>query len=345
MKKRILAAFLCMVLLLSLAGTAFAAKLKYGDSGALVVALQNKLTLLNHYHDAIDGKYGYSTYLAVKAFQKAAGLKVDGVAGPLTLSQLAIAVPLPPPPASETLRLGDTGAKVTALQNRLIALAYLEGAASGTFDEMTLRAVMKFQKANGLPADGVAGGATKRRIESKTCFGKSIANWKAGFSVLRLQDGDAYPAVKTAQMKLNSLGYLDVTDGIYGWSTYLAVKKFQENNGLKKDGIIGPDTMNKLEDPAAKKKDETPPPAPPADPTYIRLAYGTTGPKVTELQGLLGGLGYYSGPKDGRYGYSTYLAVRSFQRINKLKVDGVVGKITWAKVHDPAALPKPAPKP
>lgn len=37
-----------------------------------------------------------------------------------------------------------------------------------------------------------------------------------------------------------------VEDGIFGKDTYNAVKTFQRHNGLKDDGIVGPQTWRKL---------------------------------------------------------------------------------------------------
>ena len=53
-------------------------------------------------------------------------------------------------------RFGDTGEKVTEIQARLKELGYLEGNPTGTFDEATEEALMKFQKRNRLLATGMA---------------------------------------------------------------------------------------------------------------------------------------------------------------------------------------------
>ena len=58
------------------------------------------------------------------------------------------------------LKLGSTGADVVALQQRLTALGYNPGSTNGTFGAGTRTAVMNFQKAKNLTADGVVGAAT-----------------------------------------------------------------------------------------------------------------------------------------------------------------------------------------
>jgi N-acetylmuramoyl-L-alanine amidase len=53
--------------------------------------------------------------------------------------------------------------------------------------------------------------------------------------------------VKDIQYQLRKWGYYDgKIDGIYGWKTTQAVKKFQRKNGLKVDGIAGPNTLAAL---------------------------------------------------------------------------------------------------
>lgn len=53
--------------------------------------------------------------------------------------------------------------------------------------------------------------------------------------------------VRLAQSKLKQWGYLDGSiDGYYGQSTYNAVIKFQKQNGLVADGVIGPQTRRAL---------------------------------------------------------------------------------------------------
>ncbi len=61
----------------------------FGDSGSSVRKLQKKLIDLGYMpKGSDDSQYGYQTYNAVKAFQKANGLSADGVAGPATLTTL-----------------------------------------------------------------------------------------------------------------------------------------------------------------------------------------------------------------------------------------------------------------
>ena len=59
----------------------------------------------------------------------------------------------------DTARPGDRGELVVEIQDCLVQLGYLESI-SGVYDEETEEAVKKFQRKNGLAADGVAGDRT-----------------------------------------------------------------------------------------------------------------------------------------------------------------------------------------
>ena len=62
------------------------------------------------------------------------------------------------------------------------------------------------------------------------------------------------------------------------------------------------------------------------------LKQGSTGDTVRELQTRLKNWGYYTGSVDGIYGSLTVAAVKYFQRVNGLAVDGIVGEKTAAAV-------------
>lgn len=64
------------------------------------------------------------------------------------------------PIPARTLAEGDSGPAVIALRNRLIELGYLPQTALSTYDGTMMRAVQKFQREQGLNADGAAGETT-----------------------------------------------------------------------------------------------------------------------------------------------------------------------------------------
>lgn len=59
--------------------------------------------------------------------------------------------------------------------------------------------------------------------------------------------GNRGDVITKIQTNLKKWGYYTGTvDGIYGYNTYLAVKKFQSYNGLKVDGVVGNSTLAAL---------------------------------------------------------------------------------------------------
>lgn len=73
--------------------------LKRGMKGSDVVVLQTKLTQAGYECGPLDGIFGVSTETAVKSFQKAQGLVVDGIVGSKTWAALdAASVPIPDDP-------------------------------------------------------------------------------------------------------------------------------------------------------------------------------------------------------------------------------------------------------
>lgn len=65
------------------------------------------------------------------------------------------------------LKQGSTGATVKTMQTKLINWGYLSGSADGIFGAKTKAAVIKFQRNNGLTADGVVGTKTAQAMGLK----------------------------------------------------------------------------------------------------------------------------------------------------------------------------------
>lgn len=61
-------------------------------------------------------------------------------------------------------KIGSTGSEVREIQSRLKEWGYYNGAVDGIFGAQTRNAVIKFQKANGLAADGIVGSDTLAAI-------------------------------------------------------------------------------------------------------------------------------------------------------------------------------------
>lgn len=134
----------------------------WGCTGDAVKTLQEKLNAKGFNSGNVDGIFGAKTYAAVTAFQKVNGLGVDGIVGKLTWAKLYDATPVNVTPVTTQpmLRTGSRGDAVRKLQELLNAKGYTCGSVDGIFGSKTYAAVLAFQKANGLAADGIVGSLT-----------------------------------------------------------------------------------------------------------------------------------------------------------------------------------------
>ena len=225
--------------------------IRAGSMGEVVRRLQARLQELGYYTSRLDGVYLTDDIEAVRAFQSANGLKVDGKAGYETQTALysdsairgnANITTDSSSALVSTLRYGSEGAEVTTLQNRLIALGYLAGSADGKFGRDTKAAVIAFQKANQLDADGVVGTDTSSRLYASNVVSNTVSTTET------LRVGAVSDAVRDMQNRLITLGYLEngEADGKFGVKTSLALIEFQKANGLSADGIAGTKTFAKL---------------------------------------------------------------------------------------------------
>ncbi len=286
------------------------------DEGADAKAVQKRLKELGYYRSRVDGKFGYLSVQALKAFQTDNGLEADGVAGKTTyailFSSQALAkgttptpIPEPTPAAGseemgipseasyETIRKGMLSASVATMQQALIDLGYLTGAPDGNYGTATERAVKAFQKKNGLKMDGVAGTATLSLMYSIDAApaatatpaptGAAAKAAKAAATAApktedeSLKKGSAGDAVKSMQQQLISLGYLTgKADGKFGTDTYQALVAFQKANKLTTDGIAGVKTLKKLNSSSAVSAKNESTAAATAAPVKVASSAGAT---------------------------------------------------------------------
>lgn len=207
-------------------------KLRIGDRGADVKSLQQILTDVEAYSGKINGQFDDSTLDAVKQFQKDNGLAVDGIVGPRTWSVLSSFAaggntPVAQGPFngssftnSPTLQFGDSGPSVQSIQQRLRDLGYLNGRPTGNFDQATRDAVIRFQEAASLPADGIVNATTQEAIGGMSTSVKK-------YSVSQLQ------------RRLRDKGfYQGPIDGKLGRQTKAAIKAAQKHYGVSEEDIL-----------------------------------------------------------------------------------------------------------
>ena len=134
--------------------TAFTLAAAAHASNPQIAGLQVALRAYGLYLGPIDSIAGPKTVRATKAFQRRAGLVVDGWVGPWTRRALG---PLGAPLfGRRTLRIGKFGWDVSVLQF-LLARRGLLVPVDGYFDRTTAKALRRYQRARRLAVDGIAG--------------------------------------------------------------------------------------------------------------------------------------------------------------------------------------------
>ena len=403
--------------------TSTSTNLKLGSTGTAVSALQQNLTTLGYYYGDITGHYGNLTQQAVKKFQKSKGLTQDGVASTTTLNAINSALKNAgidngtTGTAGTTLREGDKGTAVTELQTMLKALNYYYGDITGSFGSLTKRAVRKFQDANNLTVDGVAGPSTINKLRSLTGGSSSGDSGSSSGSTVKTENSygrttkdnvylrSSYSTTSSAKASLDKgqkfriskiytvsgvkWYYVTVVVGNYTYKGYIRGDMMEnitaaefgagaDNSGEQEtigmiritgnnvslryqpstdanrvgtantgDCFYYVDTVSGwfqtkagywISSSYAKVMTDAEVDA------YIKnnggsgdtgstYKYGSTGKTVTYIQTALTALDYYSAQITGHYGGKTADAVRAFQRDYNLTADGVCGPATLAEIR------------
>ena len=393
--------------------------MKLGSTGTAVSALQQNLTTLGYYYGDVTGHYGNLTQQAVKKFQKAKGLTQDGVASTTTLNAITSAlknagVDVGPGTVATTLREGDKGTAVTELQTMLKKLNYYYGSITGSFGSLTKQAVRKFQDANKLTVDGVAGPATINKLRSLTggsadsgsssgstvttdkSYGRTTKDnvyLRSSYSTTSsakasLQKGQKFRISKIYTVSGVKWYYVTVTVGGYTYKGYIrgdmmeniTAADFGDDSNSGEQETIGMikvtgnnvslryqpstsadrvgtanigdcfyyvDTVDGWFQTKAGywiTKDYAKVMTDAEVEAYIKnnggsgntgssYTIGSTGSTVSYIQTALTALKYYDRQITGHYGRYTKDAVRAFQRDNNLTADGVCGAVTLAAIQ------------
>jgi peptidoglycan hydrolase-like protein with peptidoglycan-binding domain len=124
------------------------------------------------------------------------------------------------------------------------------------------------------------------------------------------QEGSKGEDVRTVQYLVTAQGHSTGVDGVFGPLTKSAVEAFQSSRGLGADGVVGPQTWSQL---------------------IIQVQQGSNGDAVRAVQSQIHsrGDGANQVAVDGIFGSVTNDAVRAFQTLLGLPVDGIVGPQTW----------------
>lgn len=166
-----------------------------------------------------------------------------------------------------------------------------------------------------------------------------------------LRLGSTGDDVRSIQIRLNrisrnypSIPKIAAINGLYSYDTEAAVRRFQEIFDLTPDGVVGRATWYRIQSIYAAVKRLN---ALNAEGITLEevtqqfpevLRPGSTGVGVRELQYYLRYLAQFSNEippleLDGIYGPTTEAAVRAFQRLYGLPIDGIVGEDTWNAIY------------
>ncbi len=143
---------------------------------------------------------------------------------------------------NEVLQLGSTGDLVKILQEKLKILGFYNGIVTGSFDLSTEIGLRAFQSSVGLQETRAVNEVTWQKIlEYTTNPIATISNYPT------IKYGSSGEVVEDLQSKLKSLLYYSgEISGNFDLETENAVKRFQANNKLTADGIVGKNTWTSL---------------------------------------------------------------------------------------------------
>lgn len=146
--------------------------LKKNDSGISVTYLQYGLHIMCCSAGGFDGVFGTGTENAVIKYQRNVGITADGVVGDATWNNLC--------------------GEISAIQRALSSKGYFNSSIDGVAGAETYNAVIAFQKANNLAADGQVGSATRVKLmrvgsEEVTNSDLPLSVGSSGDKVLYLQ--------------------------------------------------------------------------------------------------------------------------------------------------------------
>lgn len=261
----------------------------------LITEIQQRLFERDYNVPLIDGYATSALAEAVKQFQEANYLTVDGQVGPATYDILMSNIPDGATDALP-LKLKSRGPRVLYFQYALRISCINPNGTDGVFGAGTESAVKRYQTKVGITSDGIVGTTTWERMRK-----------------------DMTP-IQTA---LSNKGYdVGVVDGIATEKVYNAVLKYQTDNGLTADGMVGSATKAMLLGNTTG-----------SGTISSTLKPGSNGSLTLYLQRILNELDYLV-TLNGIFDAQTQEAVVSFQNSNGLDADGVVGGGTWLKLFE-----------
>jgi peptidoglycan hydrolase-like protein with peptidoglycan-binding domain len=289
--------------------------------GYLQLASANEASTRNE-HTLVQFNLNLFAELNWRKVSSSAAIHLLSVA--LTLALLSIAER-----AIALQKVGSSGPQISNIQSCLSRLGYYKGPVTGKFASLTQDAVIRFQRANRLPTDGVVGALTQQLLESQ-CQSRRTPSGSVSSD---LQAGSSGQAVIRLQQDLGRLGYFNgPITGNFGSETQQAVIRFQESRGIRPDGVVGARTKEAIRIVLSRNN---PTVGVGGDRLPNALNLGDSGDQVRELQQNLQQLGYFRMNPTGYFGPTTQEAVAAFQQDYGIVPNGIgdsqtLGTITTA---------------
>ncbi|WP_372727176.1 peptidoglycan-binding protein [Nocardioides sp.] len=163
-------------------------RLDADSSGTPVRALQARLHQIGWLPETTTGRYDPATEAAVRGFQAKRGLPTTGRVDQRTWRRLVAMTEQPTRaqllnifrPGPALLAPGASGEAVRDLQARLVAIQWLVGTVTGTYDAATTAAVRGFQAKREIPVTGEVDQRTLDRLHAMTSTPSHAAKHNLG---------------------------------------------------------------------------------------------------------------------------------------------------------------------
>ncbi len=317
--------------------------LQYGDSGEAVQALQEQLQKMGYFTGTPLGNYKTLTVAAVEAYQKAMGLKVDGIATPelqemIFAGQMPAKTPAPTPDGgvsntmTATVSLGSASSRLNVRKEASTSAAVVgtlkHGAkvtilsSSNGWSKIQTDNVTGYVKSSYLIAS--SGPLPTARPETTpapeaTAAPQQTASPSGGIAVIKLNSSSS---------KLNVRKGPSTSTSIVGTLKHNTQVEVLETSGswsrIRSGSLTGYVMTSYLSQSVAPAPTSSPTQKPSTgNTTYKTLSYGDSGEAVKKLQTRLKELGYFDGALGGNYLKLTRAAVEAYQQANGWSVDGI----------------------
>lgn len=281
--------------------------------------MQALLNYQNYPVGTPDGLFGTGTETVLKAYQKARQLDADGICGEKTWQSLTLEEPFETEvlvdqngDSTALCEMGDSNDVVRQLQQRLATQYPLN--VTGTYDSATNQYVLAYQTANSITANGIVGPIT----------------WNKLFPILKMGRGTK-DQVRALQVLLYRQKHGLLIDGVFGSGTQAAVKAYQTLRNLTSDGIVGANTWASLclaTPPAGNTLYFGTGGSSSGSGTIYRQ--GDTGAAIHQIKRRMAVESMFTGTVNAVFDAELTYAVKVFQASEDIRVDGLVGPVTWS---------------